>query len=214
MKSEKVARINADILNLLKITSEIGWCGIREISINRILYLSSVLYLFVYPQKQNPFLGDYCFTISARGPFCSDISNAIAFLQSNEFLVEEQETGYFKLGDFDFDLLLSKLTEKEITASYEKEKWIEVITFILGIYGEDKIYDFVFRDPEYESKIQINDIEGIDISINNETYKFLNEFKKTFEEAVSIEELNVDPKTYLKLYFEYVFSIILKGEIA
>lgn len=34
-----------------------------------------------------------------------------------------------------------------------KREWIDAIIHILGIYGEDNIYDFVFRDPEYRDTV-------------------------------------------------------------
>ena len=55
MKSE-------DIYKLMKILTNIGWKSVRETSINRIIYLSAVLYSFRYPDESNIFKEDYMFT--------------------------------------------------------------------------------------------------------------------------------------------------------
>ena len=48
MKSE-------DIFMLMRTLNNIGWKSMRETSINRIIYLSAVLYSFRYPNENNIF---------------------------------------------------------------------------------------------------------------------------------------------------------------
>ena len=95
----------------------------------------------------------------------------------------------------------------------EKCSWIEDISYIIGIYGEDKIYDFIFRDPEYRVSLDSNKelCYNLDIGENNETVKFLNDFKKSFEDHLSVN-IDLNNRKYLEMYFEYVFGRVLRGE--
>ena len=86
MKSE-------DIYKLMKILTNIGWKSIRETSINRIIYLSAVLYSFRYPDESNIFKEDYMFTITLSGPEDPDIENALVNLESNDVIAQSEE-GY------------------------------------------------------------------------------------------------------------------------
>lgn len=84
---------------------------------------------------------------------------------------------------------------------------------IIGIYGEDKIYDFIFRDQEYRVSLDSNKelCYNLDIGENNETVKFLNDFKKSFEDHLSVN-IDLNNRKYLEMYFEYVFGRVLRGE--
>lgn len=67
--------INADILAIMKYTSEINWDSVRQNSIFRILYLSSVLYSFIHLESNNPFK-IYRFSIDKTGPYDSSLINS------------------------------------------------------------------------------------------------------------------------------------------
>ncbi|MFX0549531.1 hypothetical protein ACOAKC_09345 [Hathewaya histolytica] len=208
MKKEKIGNVNGDILALLEITEKIGWNGVRKISIFRIMYLASVLYSFRYPRKKNPFAYDYVFVVSLLGPYCDVIDNSLIYLQINEYVKVDKDE-FYKLSTNSMPEL-KKLPNFDV-----KSEWLKVIVYILGIYGEEKVYDFVFRDPEYQEKVQTNSIKNINIEKGNKTYNNLINFKKAFEEwfmKSEIEYKNNDKK-YLELYFEYVFSKILKGDM-
>ncbi len=205
---EILSSINADIVTLIKLTSDIGWDRIRKLSIYRILYLSSVLYSFKNPGKENPFIESYHFDIDSTGPYCQDINNSLTFLESNEYLKKDDNT---------FTLNTERLSDladlSQIQDQEKKEEWLKTIIHILGIYGENKIYDFVIRDPQYQDHIARNVPKELNIDMDNKTIEVLNSFKGAFEKTLGKDAEQIDDKEYLELYFEYVFSKVLKGDI-
>lgn len=199
-------QIATDILLLLKLSSEIGWNGLLEVSIIRILYLCSVLYTFKYPKCSNPFSEEYEFTVELRGPHCDLISDTLFFLETNTYIIKENNKKKYMLN-------YKKIPNIEKMPNYiEKKEWIEIIIYILGVYGEEKIYEFIFRDPEYQNNLHRNEKLPINVKKDNKTIIVLNEFKEAFEKTLATESIKLDDKRYLELYFEYVFSKILKGE--
>jgi len=101
-----------------------------------------------------------------------------------------------------------------IINGYEKKKaWFKDIAYIISIYGEDKIYDFIFRDPEYRESLLGNSVYNLNIDKNNATVKFLNTFKFEFEKVLNDRRVALDNRKYMELYFEYVFGMILRGEV-
>lgn len=202
-KYDEIILKSEDILLLLSKLKNIGWKYVRESSINRILYLSAVLYSFRYPGKENIFQGDYKFIRTLSGPEDSDIDNAIAFLKTNDLLLHFEE-GY-SISDSSHTVSLSD--------NYNAKKdWFDDVSYIIGIYGEDKIFDFIFRDPEYKNSLESNSLYSLNIGLDNNTVKFLNTFKEAFESKITGKDTILDTKDYLKLYFEFIFGKILRGE--
>jgi hypothetical protein len=195
--------IYTDILAIFKLGLEIQWKEVRENSVYRILYLSSVLYSFRYPSKNNPF-NIYKFTVDRSGPYDSNISSALVFLIKDDYL--RRTTGD--------DVLACGKTRSEdvfkIEIGQERYEWLRQVMYILGIYGENKIYDFIFRDPQYQKTIKSNTQQGLNTDMNNETIKTLKSFQQAFEETLGKKKETLSSQTYLELYFEYVFSRILK----
>lgn len=200
--SVKMIKSN-DIYQLMKTLSSIGWKTIRETSINRIMYLSAVLYSFIYPNEDNMFQKDYKFTVTLSGPEDADIENALINLESND-VINETEDGYEICLETNFSFAASQ--------SRKKLDWFEDIAYIIGVYGEDKIYDFIFRDPEYRESLQGNSIYNLNIGEDNATVNFLNSFKLAFEEKLDNKQDALENRKYMELYFEYVFGMILRGE--
>lgn len=192
-----------DIFQLMKMLTSIGWKTVRESSLHRIMYLTAVLYSFCYPNRDNIFQKEYRFSVTLSGPEDSEIENALVNLVSNE-VISKTEEGYHICPNAKFQLLS--------TSQNRKYEWFEDIVYIIGLYGEDKIYDFIFRDPEYRKTLQGNSIYNLDIGNDNATVIFLNSFKKAFEEKIENKEEALDNRKYLELYFEYVFGRILRGE--
>lgn len=198
---------SSDVYTLIESMNGIGWSHIRESSINRILYISAVVYTFRFPDKKNIYIDSYNFIITLSGPEDADIPGVLTNLLSNEKINcddkgyyitnEKKEMGYDKLEFFK-----------------EKKDWIEDMAYIIGIYGEDRIYDFIFRDPEYKTSLKSNSILSLDIKKTNETVKTLNKFKKSFETVLDKDKniKKLQNRKYLELYFEYVFGTILRGE--
>ncbi|MBX2969945.1 MAG: hypothetical protein KF803_11290 [Cyclobacteriaceae bacterium] len=196
--------INFDILSVLSSASEMGWRRIKEQTISRILYFSSVLYSFRHERNKNPF-HMYSFSIDYTGPYFPLISYSLLFLQSNEYLNKNPE-GYITLGKN----IPPKSMKDDIT---KKAEWIKTIIYILGLYGEGKIYEFIIRDPEYRRNLETNSIKRLNTTATSSTIKFLNEFKKVFEHTLGKDSKKIDDQEYLELYFEFIFSKIVKGKV-
>lgn len=204
-KREKILRINGDIISVVKICNEVGWAQLKELSIYRIIYIASVLYSFKYPDKENPFSNDYDFVPSLRGPFTEDIKTSLTNLLVNDYL--ESDGKQIFLGSENPKRI------EELPNYNEKHNWLEVVIYILAIYGEEKIYDFVVRDPEYQENIQSNSLKEINIEKGNKTYISLVRLKSVFEDALGEKANELDDKQYLNHYFDYIFSKILRGEL-
>lgn len=197
--------ISGDVYLTIKGMKNVGWRALRQSSINRILYVASVVYSFRFPDEKNLFEDNYHFVITLSGPEEATIQAALINLQSNEVIIRGEE-GYY-INKIDQDNGFENLPLFDI-----KKNWIEDMAYIIGIYGEDKIYDFIFRDPEYRISSKSNSERLLDIGSSNETVKFLNGFKHAFEEKIGRGEPVLDNRKYLELYFEYVFGNILRGE--
>lgn len=195
--------INTDILSIFKLANGIQWKEVRQNSIYRILYLATVLYRFRYPNETNLF-SNYKFSIEPSGPYDSNISQSLIFLMKDNFLdkVDDSE-----------DILKLNINNAErvfkIGIDNERYDWLKQVVYILGIYGENKIYDFIFRDPQYQTTIMSNTQQGLYTGDDNETVKTLQGFQEAFEETLNNKN-KISSQTYLELYFEYIFSKILK----
>lgn len=192
-----------DIYQLISKLTSIGWKSIRESSINRIIYLSAVLYSFRYPDDNNIFEDDYKFSVTLSGPEDAEVEKALINLESNEVL-EHTELGYA--------LCLEKKISLTTSQAERKKEWFDDIAYIIGIYGEDKIFDFIYRDPEYRESLDGNSTYNLNLGKDNATVEFLNSFKDAFEEKIIDKRIVLENKKYLELYFEYVFGKILRGE--
>lgn len=193
-----------DIYCLLCELKELGWESLRETSINRLIYLSSVLYSFINNEIENIFAKSYQFTITLSGPEDAEIEKALIHLESNG-LVQHTDKGY---------AVIEGTNPLIIDEEYEEKKaWFKDIAYIISIYGEDKIYDFIFRDPEYRESLLGNSVYNLNIDKNNATVKFLNKFKSEFEKVLNDKSVALDNRKYMELYFEYVFGMILRGEV-
>lgn len=195
-KTLELLRANSDILILLSLVDEIGWTSLREQSIQRILYISKVLYSFVYLDNE-PLLEDYHFSKTISGPYSELVFRSLTDLKKSELISDDD--GTIKLTDENFE---PEHNEKQ-------ENWLKTIIYILGLYGEAKIFNFTIRDPSYEEAVKTNSEKELDTSPETTTIRVLNDFKKAFEETLE-DVSSIDKKEYLELYFEYVFSKIIE----
>lgn len=203
----RTEKINGDVISILQLTSKIGWKETRELSILRILYLSSILYGFRYPTSSNPFEADYEFTVDSRGPYNDKvINNSIVWLLSNEMIKQKGDQKTYSLADKSIAFL------DQIPNYTAKKEWIDAVVHILGIYGEDNIYDFVFRDPEYRDTVDRQSTKTLNLSESNKTIETLHEFQKAFIDTLGDKAKHLNPKDYLEMYFEFIFSKYLKGK--
>ncbi|MBK7957212.1 MAG: hypothetical protein IPK03_03340 [Bacteroidetes bacterium] len=196
--------IYTDILAIFKLASDIKWKEVRQNSVYRILYLSSVLYSFRHTYKSNPF-SIYKFTVDTTGPYDSNISKAFDFLIKDEYIKRAAGEDVLAIG------INSSNDVFKIEVGQERYEWIKQVMYILGIYGENKIYDFIFRDPQYQTTIKSNTQQGLNTDVNNETVKTLKSFQEAFENTLT-DTTKISNEDYLELYFEYIFSKIIKKE--
>ena len=171
-KIEELYRANDDIIDLLHLIKNIGWKTIREQSIQRLIYLSKVLYSFVYETNINPY-EEYHFSVSVSGPYSELIKRSILDLKVRE-VIEESQEGDIKLIDNQY-----KLSENE-----NKIEWLKIIVYIIGLYGESKIFSFTINDPLYKEAVETNSQKELNASAENITIKVLKEFKLAFEETL------------------------------
>ena len=200
----KLMITSGDVYVVIKSMTGKGWPGIKESSINRIIYLSSVLYSFMFETRDNPFRNNYTFSITLSGPEDSAVEQAIINLVSND-AIEQTENGYVIANEAYIS------TFDALPFFEEKKNWFDDVSYIIGLYGEGKIYDFVFRDPQFQNSIKTKSIDPLNINSDNKTVEFLMTFKKEFEKQVTPEQKLTNRK-YLKLYFEYIFGKILRGD--
>lgn len=203
---DNVMLISADVYSVIKSMNDKGWKTLRESSINRIIYLTAILFTFMYENEKNIFEDTYKFSITLSGPEDSNISKAIINLESN-YAISSNNEGLFI---FDKEYIFNF---KDYPLFDKKSRWIEDISYIIGIYGEEKIYDFIFRDPQYQFSKKTNSLEILDLTENNATVLFLKEFKTEFEKYIKFNSNSLSNRKYLELYFEYVFGKIVRGDI-
>ena len=79
MTNKELYYANEDILYIVENVKSIGWNSIKEQSIQRIVYLSKVLYTFTHSGKN--IFDYYHFSPSLYGPFSGLIENSIIFLK-------------------------------------------------------------------------------------------------------------------------------------
>ncbi|MBI0422082.1 hypothetical protein I7H67_04610 [Acinetobacter sp. ACIN00229] len=196
MLDDSLYKANSDILYLIEHTKNIGWNTIKQQSIHRILYLSKVLYSFANDDKN--IFEYYHYSISVYGPYSILIDQSLAFLLSN-FYIAEKDGGYN--------------TERPTPISPDKirENWLKTIILILGKYGENKVFGFTINDPLYKESLDSNLQREIDTtSLENKTVKVLNDFKQAFEQSLDNTSF-ISSEEYIDLYFEYIFSQIIRG---
>lgn len=203
-KYDKIMIVSGDVLSCFLSGKSIGWDGMSEISLNRIIYLAAVLFKFRFSDQKNIFEDDYEFSITLRGPEASIINNAIIHLQTN-FIISKKNSEYF------LDVEEETFT-KNLPYFEEKKSWIEDIIYLMGVYGEEKLYDFIFRDPEYKANLKSKSSRPLNLGEDNYTIKYLEMFKTDFERTIPQHNPILSNKQYLELYFEFVFAKILKGE--
>lgn len=205
-KLQELYQTNDDIVFILNTGLKIGWEEIKPQSLNRIIYLSKVLYSFVNESESNV-MDYYHFTSNLSGPISSIINNSLTYLESAEFIVYENSG--IKLIAKD-DVLKNLLDTSVDEIKLKKQEWFKTIILLLGKYGENKVFSFTINDPLYVENIESNSPKEIAFEDDeNKTLKVLNSFKEAFEK--SIEDTSKISRTeYLELYFDYVFSQIIK----
>lgn len=198
MDNLKLYDANDDILRIMYHLKSIGWDCVKKQSIQRILYLTKVLYSFTHKDKN--IFEYYSFSVTIAGPYSFLIENSLVYLKSNQNLLEDSD------GNIKYQ---RESPNKDIDK--EKDNWIKNIIFILGKYGENKIFGFTINDPLYHLAVQINQQKELDTSSpDNKTIQTLNNFKSAFEETLS-NTSSIDDNEYIDLYFEYIFSQIIKN---
>lgn len=196
MNNITLYKANEDILCIMHNVHSIGWSSLRELSIQRILYLSKVLYYFVHKDDSNIF-DYYHFTTTLLGPYSQLISSSIVDLEANEYLEEENNGEIILLKNYPSNFDQVKL------------EWLTTIIYILGKYGEKRIFGFILKDPVYQDSVDNNSQKDLDTSPDNRTIIILKQFEEAFQKTLKDTSM-ISSKEYLELYFDYVFSLIIK----
>lgn len=192
---EELMLANADIMTVIAHAKRIGWDSVSTSTLQRVVYLTKVLYSFCH-SDENEF-GQYHFSVTVFGPYSDLVYKSLAFLLSSQRL----------LGDLDGEVRLNS-SDGVDSISEEKKKWIDVILLILGKYGESKVFSFIVNDPQYEQAVKANISSEINMDVENDTLKVLNDFKKAFEETL-IDTSTISREEYISLYFDYLFGQII-----
>ena len=195
---ERLMSANVDLMTIIAHTKKMGWDSVGSNSLQRIMYLMKVLYAFNH-EDENVF-GLYHFNVSVFGPYSELINNSLTFLLATQRLTGEREGDVRLNSDDGVDAM-----------SDEKIKWIDTVLLILGKYGESKIFSFIVNDPLYDQSVKSNSDSEIDINQENYTLRVLNDFKSAFEETLE-DTSSISKEEYISLYFDYLFSEIIKRE--
>lgn len=198
MNKDELVKVNIDIMTIAAHARKIGWETISVSTLQRFIYLLKVLYSFINSSENNLF-NQYHFNVTTFGPYSELIYRSVVFLLSTRRLE----------GDMDGDVkIISKDGVDEMDT--ERINWIDSILLILGKYGENKIFGFIVNDPLYDVSVKSNLLSEIQVTSENETLLVLNDFKKAFEDTLP-DTTSISKEEYISLYFDYIFSQIIKG---
>lgn len=198
MNKDELVKVNIDIMTIAAHARKIGWETISVSTLQRFIYLLKVLYSFINSSENNLF-NQYHFNVTTFGPYSELIYRSVVFLLSTRRLE----------GDMDGDVkIISKDGVDEMDT--ERINWINSILLILGKYGENKIFGFIVNDPLYDVSVKSNLPSEIQVTSENETLLVLNDFKKAFEDTLP-DTTSISKEEYISLYFDYIFSQIIKG---
>ncbi len=197
---------NDDIVFILNTGLKIGWEEVKSQSINRIIYLSKVLYSFVNDSEPN-IMEYYHFTSNLAGPVSAVISKSLVDLESREFTISENSGIKLNITGQSLDNILDSSLDND---KKNRQEWYKTIILLLGKYGENKVFSFTINDPLYIENIESNSPKEIGFEDSeNKTLKVLNNFKEAFEKSIG-DTSSISKEEYLELYFDYVFSQIIK----
>ena len=198
MNKDELVKVNIDIMTIAAHAHKIGWETISVSTLQRFIYLLKVLYSFINSSENNLF-NQYHFNVTTFGPYSELIYRSVVFLLSTRRIE----------GDMDGDVkIISKDGVDEMDT--ERINWIDSILLILGKYGENKIFGFIVNDPLYDVSVKSNLPSEIQVTSENETLLLLNDFKKAFEDTLP-DTTSISKEEYISLYFDYIFSQIIKG---
>lgn len=198
LELEKLNLANADMMTIVAHTKKLGWDKVSCNSIQRMVYLMKVLYAFVH-DDENVF-NIYHFNVSLFGPYSELVQKSLIFLISSQRL----------LGDWNGDVTLHSFDGVDALAD-NKIKWIDTVLLIISKYGENKLFSFIVNDPQYEQSVKSNLSSEISTEPDNDTLIVLEDFKKAFEETLE-NVSSISKEEYISLYFDYIFSQIIKKE--
>ena len=198
MNKDELVKVNIDIMTIAAHARKIGWETISVSTLQRFIYLLKVLYSFINSSEKNLF-NQYHFNVTTFGPYSELIYRSVVFLLSTRRIE----------GDMDGDVkIISKDGVDEMDT--ERINWIDSILLILRKYGENKIFGFIVNDPLYDVSVKSNLPSEIQVTSENETLLVLNDFKKAFEDTLP-DTTTISKEEYISLYFDYIFSQIIKG---
>lgn len=203
---KELYQTNDDIVFILSTGLKIGWEEIKSQSINRIVYLSKVLYSFVNYTEPN-IMDYYHFTSNFAGPVSAVINRSLVDLESREFTISSNSGIKLNIIGQTLNNILDSSLDNE---KRERQEWYKTILLLLGKYGENKVFSFTINDPLYIENVESNSQKEILFDDSeNKTFEVLKSFQKAFEETIP-DTSNISKEEYLELYFDYIFSQIIK----
>ncbi len=203
---KELYQTNDDIIFILNTGLKIGWDEIKSQSINRIIYLSKVLYSFVNGSEPN-IMNYYHFTPNLTGPTSASVNKSLIYLESVEFTISKNSGIRLNI---EGDALNNILDTTVDDAKRKKQEWYKTIILLLGKYGENKVFSFTINDPLYIENIESNTPKEIAFDDSeNKTLEVLKSFKEAFETSIQ-DTSSISKEEYLELYFDYIFSQIIK----
>lgn len=203
---KELYQTNDDIVFILSRGLKIGWETVKAQSINRIIYLSKVLYSFINDNEPN-IMDYYHFTSNLAGPVSAVINKSLIDLESREFTISENSGVKLHITGQTLDNILDYTLDNE---KKERQEWYKTIILLLGKYGENKVFSFTINDPLYIENVESNSPKEISFDDSeNKTLEVLKSFKEAFEKSI-IDTSSISREEYLELYFDYIFSQIIK----
>lgn len=206
-------KVALHLLLLLFHAKRMNWEEVNKLYVNWSMYLINTLVHFYNKGMDDDDLQElpnlYEFILDSTSPKSDIINRALDILALSKYI---QSVDNPNITDKGIDTVNKVLMHDSTLNSIAQ--WIDIMVSLQSIYGYEQLFRFIYRDPEFKSKLKAqNDVLETSNPLN-ETILFLNEFKSAYDEILqdnNIPEV-VSPKEYLIGYFGYVFDLIKRGE--
>ncbi|GAB1365745.1 hypothetical protein MASR1M36_06160 [Candidatus Cloacimonadaceae bacterium] len=211
--NEDDKKVALHLLLLLYHAKRMNWEEVNKLYINWSMYLINILVHFYNQDTGDDDLQElpqlYEFILDSTSPKSDIVNRSLDILALNKYILSVDNPTITEKGiEAVTNLLLPDSTMKSIA------QWIDIMVSLQSIYGYEQLFRFIYRDPEFKSKLKALDDVLETSNPLNETVLFLNEFKSAYDEILKTNNIPavVSPKEYLIGYFGYVFDLIKRGE--
>lgn len=210
---EEDKKVALHLLLLLFHAKRMNWDEVNKLYINWSMYLINTLVHFYNKGIDDDDLQElpqlYEFILDSTSPKSDIVNRALDILALDKYIQSVEIPIITEKGNEAVTkLLLPDSTMKSIA------QWIDIMVSLQSIYGYEQLFRFIYRDPEFKSKLKAQDDVLETSNPLNETILFLNEFKSAYDEVLTNNNISeaISPKEYLIGYFGYVFDLIKRGE--